>query len=215
MTDVKPQHGPALHWLIFVVILAASMLPLLFLNLDEASQLAGALALPLSVLLVALTTVPAVRASNRPFPWRRVLVIGSVVVAVVGGSGVAYAFWQNTRDLPVELSTTGSQPGHWTDGSSILLSVPGAPPERGHLTLVVSLRNVNSTGNCERTATLDFTPVLDDQQKSPISRQMPGREVELSLVGAVRSAKVLVALHYDEGNKRCEIDLYVDKAVLH
>ena len=146
MTDAKPHHGPARHWSIFAIILVAAMLPLLFLKLDEASQLASALALPLSVLLVAVTTVPAVRTSDRPLPWRRYLVIGSVVAAVFGGSGVAYAVWQNTKDIPIELSATGDQGAHWKDGSSILLSVPGTPPKRGHLTLVVSLNNINSTG---------------------------------------------------------------------
>ena len=41
------------------------------------------------------------------------------------------------------------------------------------------------------------------------------RRSKLSLAGAVRDAKVLVTLHYEEGNRRCEVDLYVDKAVLH
>jgi hypothetical protein len=211
------EHDPGLGRLraILVVVFVASMSPLIFLDLDKAGQLASALALPLSVLLVALTTIRGLGAPSQPLPWRRLLIIGSVVAAVAGGSGVAYAVWQNTKDIRVDLSAAGGGSGHWTHGSSTLLSVPGAPPERDHLTIAISLKNVNTTGNCERTAKLDITPVLDDSRKETVPDQLPGSEIELSLAGAKRKAEVLVALRYGEGNEECEVDLYVDKAVLH
>lgn len=215
MTGMGHDHGSGRLRTSLIVVFAASMSPLLFLDLDKASQLASALALPLSVLLVALTTIPGLRSPSQPFPWRRLLIIGSVVAAVAGGSGVAYAVWQNTKDLPVDLSGPGGGSGHWTHGSSTLLSVPGTPPEREKLTIAVSLKNANTTGNCERTAKLDLTPVLDDASKTPKLDQLPGSEIELSLAGAKRKAEVLIALHYGEGNEGCEVDLFIDKAVLH
>jgi len=215
MTGTGHDHGTGRLRATLILIFAASMSPLLFLNLDKASQLASALALPLSVLLVALTTIPGVRSSRQPFPWGRLLIIGSVVAAVAGASGVVYAIVQNTKDIPVELSAASSGSGHWTHGSSLLMSVPGTPPDRDHLTIAISLKNAQTTGNCERTAKLDLTPVLDDSHKTSVVDQLPGNEIELSLTGVKRKAEVLIALRYGEGNQGCEVDLYVDKAVLH
>lgn len=215
MTSAGHDHGPGRLRLTLIAIFAASMAPLLVLDLDKASQLASALALPLSVLLVALTTIPVVRSARQPLPWRRLLILGSAVAAVLGGSGVAYAVWQNSQDIPVQLSIPDGGSGHWTHGTTRLISVPGNPPERDKLTIAISLKNVNATGNCERTAKLDIVPVLDDLPKTPEADQAPGTDIELSLAGAKSKVEVLIGLRYSEGNERCEVDLHVDKAVLH
>jgi hypothetical protein len=215
MTGTGHDHGSGRLRTTLILVFAASMSPLLFLDLDKASQLASALALPLSVLLVALTTIPGLRSARQPFPWRRLLIIGSVVAAIVGGSGVAYAVWQNTKEIPVELSAPNGAPRPWTHGSSTIFSVPGTPPDRDSLTIAISLKNANATGNCEQTAILDLTPVLDDARKAPVLDRRPGGEIELSLQGAKRKAEVLVELRYGQGNEECEVYLYVDKAVLH
>ncbi|HVK26280.1 MAG TPA: hypothetical protein VM677_33435 [Actinokineospora sp.] len=202
------SHG---RLLIFLLLLIASLSPLLFLNLDKAGQLASALALPLAVILVALPSIPPLRRSS--VPWRKVSIIAAVIVAVVGGSGVVYAIWQGNRDIDVTFPTDGGDPT-WKDGYYTVLPVPGAPPERERITVAASLKNTNKTGDCEQTATLEYTPLIDGRPQTSTSVP-PGQSVELSLAGTTRKAEVKITLHYESGNANCAVDLFIDKAVLH
>lgn len=186
------------------------MAPLLLLDLDRAGQLASALALPLAVLIYALSTIPL--SGKAAVPWRKLSVIGAIVIAALGGTGVLYAIWQNTRDLPVDFPS--GEGGTWKDGSSLLLPIPGSPPERGQITMSATLDNVNKTGDCEQTATLEYTPVIDGRPETSKSAQ-PGQEVELSLAGTAKKAEVKITLHYEPGNTNCAVDLYLGEAVLH
>ncbi|SDJ13686.1 hypothetical protein SAMN05192558_110162 [Actinokineospora alba] len=197
-------------WIFLVVLLAASMAPLLLLDLDRAGQLASALALPLAVLIYALSTIPL--KGKGAIPWRKLSVVGAIVIAALGGTGVLYAAWQNTRDLPVDFPD--GEGGTWKDGYHVLVPVPGSPPERGRLTMSATLDNVNKTGDCEQTATLEYTPVLDGRPQPSTSAE-PGREVDLSLAGVVKKAEVRITLHYDSGNTNCAVNLYLGEAVLH
>jgi hypothetical protein len=197
------------------VLLVVSLLPLLFLKLRVASQLASALALPLAVLLAGLPALPGIRRSDQPLPWRRILVIGSVVVALLGGSGVAYGVWQNTKDIPVTLTHGPGSADHWRNNSDNYVSVPGEPPARAFVRIIVSLHNPDATGDCELTGKVDFTPVLDGQPGTPILDTMPGVPVDVPIAGAIRDVKVRIALHWDDGNENCQVDLQIDKATLH
>jgi hypothetical protein len=214
MNDEGSAHTPGWGPWIFIALLAASLSPLLFLNLDVASQLASALALPLAVLLSGLLAIPgARRQSGRPVQWRRYVVIGVILVAVVGGVGVTFALWQNFKDIPVSFPRQGKLAEPWMHGDHVTLPVPGNPAQRGHLALAVSITNRNTTGACEQTATVEFTPVLDGRPM-PAQSARPDQEVDLALEGAQR-AEVMITLQYEEGNRRCAVDLRITKAVLH
>jgi hypothetical protein len=214
---VASSRESAQHGWILAGLLIVSLLPMLFLRLQDASQLASALALPLAVVLAGLPTLPAVRRHDRdrPLPWRRILVIGSAVVALLGGAGVAYAVWQNTKDIPVTLANGPGTAAHWTNNSFNDLSVPGHPPARSFVRIVVSLHNPDSTGDCERTAKVDFTPILDGHARTPVADTVPGAGIDVPIGGAIRTAQVRITLHWDQGNANCQVDLQIDRATLH
>jgi hypothetical protein len=218
MPDEEPPHEASRRSLIFAALFLASLLPLLFLKLEKASQLASELALPFAVVLTALTTIPPKRPP--PLPWRRLLLIGAVLVGLVGGVGVTYAIWQNVKDMPVSFPGGGDPNAHWTEGSYTDLPIPGNPPERGHLSLVVSLSNATrtGTGDCESTATVDFTPEVDGHLGTPLHATYLGHSqygADVSLDHPVREAKVRVTLHFEDNNTSCQVDLQIEKAVLH
>jgi hypothetical protein len=216
MTNANPLQGLSWRFWVFLSLLLAS--PLLFLlQLDKANQVASVLALPLAALIVVVSEVPAIRRSQRPLSWRPILVIGAIVIALLGGAGLTYAIWQNTRDIPFLFGSASndSHDAHWTDNSFVELSIPGKPPERGHVWVVVILSNVNeATSDCELPAELEYAPILDGHDKTSVTGR-PGQEVDLSLLGTVQEAKVRITLHYADGNKNCMVDLHIDKAVLH
>jgi hypothetical protein len=213
MTDQQPSPAPGRRRWILVVLLVASLLPLLFLKLDAAGQLASALALPLSVLLAALPMIPPIRRRASPFPWRRYLVYAAIAIALIGLTGVGYAVWQNTKDIALPLPQ-GGPTDVWRDLSSTTVDIPEVPPQRDHVLFVVSLNNINSFGNCERPATLEFTPVIDGRDRSPVWAR-PGDDAEVPIAEATQKASVRLTLHYDPGNTNCEVHLYINKAVLH
>jgi hypothetical protein len=197
-----------------VVLFIASLAPLVFLDLNGASQLAGALALPLSVVLAALPLLPAAKPSSKPLPWRRYSLIGAAVAGLLGLGAVGYAVWDNFSDIEITFPGSGKpEDPPWTHGSQTLLPIPGTPPERNNMTITVHLRNVHETGDCENTAILGYTPVLDGQEKQPVTGA-PGKAVTVPLHGVRREAAVKVALRYDKGNESCEVRLHIDKVVL-
>ena len=210
MTEHSPKPWP---WLL-AVLFVASWVPLLVFDLNGASQLAGALALPVSVFLAALPQIPATGRSGAPVPWRRYSLIAAVVLALVGTGAVGYAVWDNTRDIPVTFPGGQQDAPTWRHMSFTRLEVPGAPPARNRLTISVSLRNAQTTGDCEHTASLDFTPILDGREKSVITG-VPGQSVIVPIDGAQRDAAVQLTLRYDAGNDKCLVHLHIDKAVLH
>lgn len=210
------EHGRR-NLRILAVLFAVSCAPLTFLDLEVASQLAGALSLPLAVALAALSGVSASAGTSALFPWRRVLIVSAVVIAVLGILTVGYAVRENTKDLDVALSGHVSAAGvPWTDGGVATLVFPEShrPPRRDNLTLVVSLRNVRDSGDCENTALLDFIPVLDGKEGQAIS-VAPRTEVTLPLGGAQTAAQVKVVVHYEPANAPCKVLMQIDEAVLH
>jgi hypothetical protein len=184
---------------------------LLLLKLDQANQLAGALALPLGVILAAVALLPPIGRVIPPIPPipRRYLVIAAIVTLLAGLSGVGYAFWQNTKDLSLV-----SVPARKIDDRHYTFDVPGHPPERGFLSIVVSLNNTTGLGDCEGTPTLELRPVLDGHPKDPMTVR-PGRQADLPLADTVRDAKIEITVHYPAGLEACVVDLRIDKAVLH
>jgi hypothetical protein len=207
MTDGGSPREPNTRLWILIGLFAASLSPLLLLNLDEASQLASALALPLGVLLAAIAVFPPIDRAIPAIP-RRAFVIAAIVAGVVGVSGVGYAIWQNTKDLSISVSAGKTDDRHYT------FDVPGHPPERGFLTIVPSLHNTKETGDCEQTATIELRPTLDNHPKDPVTVR-PGQRADLPLAGTARDAKIEITVHYPPGLEACAVDLSIDKAVLH
>ncbi|HEX7303796.1 hypothetical protein [Lentzea sp.] len=210
MTDPPPER-PAWRPALSFVLLAASLFPVVFLELDEAGQIASAVALPLSVLLYVLPSVPSI--SARGVPWRRYSVVAAVVVALLGAGGLAYAAWQQMKDIDFTAAIDDSGKT-WTDGSEQVLTVPGTPPARRRVSLTVSLTNARKTGDCVHTAKVEFVPVVDGKEQPPVQKRS-GEAADVPLADAVRKAEVKLVLHYSPANSRCEVRLRIDKAVLH
>ncbi|GAA2668055.1 MULTISPECIES: hypothetical protein [Actinosynnema] len=216
MTRDKPLGG--VLWL-FAALFLGSLTPLALLDLDGASQLAGVLALPVSIVLGALAILVAERPellrgrTRQPVDWARGLKWAALVLGLVGIGAVGYAVWDATRplDLAVPEEFTGGQP--WRDGEERVLELPGSPPERDRVVLALSLENARRTGDCERSPELRYTPVVDGQERAEAVGR-PGQAVELSLEGAKRQAVVKVVLDYSGGNTACEVRVRVDEAVL-
>jgi hypothetical protein len=208
------ERSPRRRLALLVVLFVLSLVPLLFLDLNEASQLAGALALPVSVMLAALPALPPARRTSRPLPWRRYSLIGAGVAALLGLGAVGYAVWDNFRDIEVSFPSDGKPDDPpWRDGSQTVLELPGTPPPRDNVTITVSLTNVHETGNCERTAELEFVPILDGRERQSV-RGMPGEAVSVPLDGVQRDASVRLVLDYASGNENCAVRLHLDRAVL-
>ncbi|WP_148088860.1 hypothetical protein [Saccharothrix texasensis] len=188
----------------------------MFLDLEVASQLASALALPLAVLLAIFALSPSVQASA-PFPWRRALIISAIVIACIGILATGYAVRQNIKDLNVELSgqvRTDGKP--WTHGGAATLVLPELyrPPPRENLTLVVSLKNTERSGDCERTARLEFVPVIDGR-KGWFTTVAPRTDVTIPLGEVHNEAHIEVTIRYETANIECKVLMQIDKAVLH
>ncbi|MEU5258279.1 hypothetical protein [Amycolatopsis sp. NPDC021455] len=199
---------------LLAILCAVSLLPLLVLDLNTASQLAGTLAFSFSAALAALPLLPKVRKRTSPLPWRRYSMVAAAALAVFGLGALGYAVWDNTRDIEVSFPGKGKPDDPpWRNGSYTLLDVPGAPPARTKLTMTVSLTNVQDTGDCERTAMLDFIPVLDGRQQKVVTGS-PQQPTAVPLDGVRRDAAVKVVLRYDADNVNCAVRLHIDKAVL-
>ncbi|MDX8141582.1 hypothetical protein SK854_05620 [Lentzea sp. BCCO 10_0061] len=192
-------------------LLTASLFPVAFLDLDEAGKIAAAVALPLSVFVYVFPSIPSV--SARGVPWRRYSIVAAVVIALFGAGGLAYAAWQQLKDIDFTSSIDESDKT-WTDGSQLVLPVPGNPPERRHVRLIVSLANAKTTGDCVYTAKVEFVPVVDGKEQ-PSMQKAPGEVADVPLNGAVRKAEVKLVLRYTMINSKCEVRLKIDKAVLH
>src|SRR5437879_1882958 len=122
--------------IVLAVLFAASLVPLLVLDLNGASQLAGALALPFSVVLTALPKLPPARKRNGPPRWRRYSMFAAAALALFGLGVLGYAVWDNTRDIEVSFPGKGKPDDPpWKNGSYTLLDVPGTPPARTRLTM--------------------------------------------------------------------------------
>ncbi|MFI9006792.1 hypothetical protein ACIGNX_06105 [Actinosynnema sp. NPDC053489] len=189
----------------------------MFLDLEVASQVASALALPLAVLLAILAEVSPPDRASAPFPWHKVLVVSAIVTACAGLLAIGYAVRENVKDLDTELrghTRTDGKP--WTHGGTATLELPESyrPPPRDNLTLVVTLDNTEESGDCEKTAALEFVPVLDGK-KGRSTTVAPGTAVTIRL-GEVRStAHVEVTIRYEAANIECKVLMQIDKAVLH
>jgi EmrB/QacA subfamily drug resistance transporter len=146
---------------------------------------------------------------------RRKLQLAAVATVILLGAGGGIAYW--TLNLKPEIPVTDlvvvSNGQGMHDDRQATIQLPGTPPPRRHIVLVLTLTNAASVGDCVNPARLDVTPVIDGQQWPSTDGVQPGREIRLNLTGAVHHTGVVVTLHVPDSS--CTVDLQVSRAILY
>jgi EmrB/QacA subfamily drug resistance transporter len=146
---------------------------------------------------------------------RRILRLGALFTVILLSAGGGIFYWTVSRktDVPVTDLMVVSDGQGMHDGGQAAIQIPGTPPQRRHLILILTLTNSASVGDCVNPARLDVTPVMDGQQWPSITGLRSGHETRLDLTGTARHTGVIVTLYVPEPS--CTVDLNVNKAILY
>jgi hypothetical protein len=203
---------------VVIAVLVALFLPdnLVTTRLELALNLVGVIAtiLPQAELAWRARQGRQVRPGGRSAARRRrrrPLIAGSVAAAALVAASIAWDASANA-DLDVTGAVSLSPGEGIRPGQPVSLRIPGRPPARHHITVTPILDNPTTTGDCERTAWLDLTAVVDERPRATATTRS-GVSVDLPLVDAVRTAHVVITVRHRDRN--CVMGMRIGKAVLH
>jgi hypothetical protein len=222
--ELHPRARFLLKQLIWGIplLVAACALAVWLLSMGaKGSVIAGTLGLPVGIVGLGIAvlsflyqigeyTPPGGKNGASPQRLRLVALVTGVVLGV--GGGLFYWTVIHKTDIPVTDRVLVFSGEGMHDGEQATIQIPGLPPQRRHLAITPTLINPANVGDCVTPARLNLTPVIDGQQREPISVR-PGHEARLDLTGVTHQASVLVALYTPDTS--CKIDLGVGQAVLY
>ncbi|MGH8574071.1 MAG: hypothetical protein ACREX8_16080 [Gammaproteobacteria bacterium] len=147
--------------------------------------------------------------------FRTSIITGTLLTVIVLGVAGSMAYWTVSRkaDIPVTDLAVVSDGQGMHDGGQATIQIPGEPPPRRRLALILTLTNLASVGDCVHPARLDIAPVIDGQRWPSVDGLRSGRETRLNFTGATRRTGVVVTLHMPDPS--CAVDLNVDRAILY
>lgn len=218
-------RGTALSANGFFIGVGASLAPLLVVAFDgQFAALCGLLA---AIMLAAAATLgfssraahstPVISVSPmriRSFRTANIITGTLLTVIVLGvAGGMAYRTVGRKAEIPVTDLVTVSNGQLMHDGGQATIQIPGEPPPRRRLALILTLTNHASVGDCVNPARLDLAPVIDGQQWPSVDGLQSGRESRLNFTGATRRTGVVVTLHMPDPS--CEVDLNIARAILY
>ncbi|MGH3939039.1 MAG: hypothetical protein ACRDTG_10480 [Pseudonocardiaceae bacterium] len=190
---------------------------------SKGNEISGALSLPMTIVATAIgvlmflyqNTPKGDKSGAPPRSLRRTLRLAALLTGIVMGTGGGVFYWTviHKTDSPVtdQVSVTDGQ--GMRDGGQATIQIPGQPPQRRYLAIVLTLTNPAEVGDCVAPAQLNITPVIDGQQQQPFSVR-PGDEAKIDLTTVSHRASVLVTLHIPD-QSLCRVDLGVSQAVLY
>lgn len=213
-----------LAWIVPAVVASVALVAWLLTMGPEGSDISG----PLSLLVTIITlifgiltwfsqrSVPLEKIQNPGYnglskKLRVVLIIALCVVFLGAGS---YSIWSflNTPDIQVTDLIVVSDGEKMEDGGQATISIPGDPPQREKFSLIPTLTNLATVGDCAGSAQLQVKLVIDGVPGTPLW-SFPDEEILFDLEGVARSASVLVTPYLQDSS--CRVVLGVSKAVLH
>lgn len=100
------------------------------------------------------------------------------------------------------------------DCTQLRISLPGDPPQRGHVTFLPVLHNPAATGSCVAGAEIVLTPVVDNVPRAAV-RGSSGRPVDVPIGGGTSAVHVLAEVDQRHDDLACSVSLTVTRAVLH
>ncbi|MGQ0775086.1 MAG: MFS transporter [Pseudonocardiales bacterium] len=217
-------RGAALSANGFFIGVGASLAPLLVVAFDgQFAALCGLLAVIMLAAAATLGLGPRTAHSdsvisidlNRIRSIRKPIVTGTLLTVIVLGVAGSMAYWTVSRKahIPVTDLVMVSDGQGMRDGGQATIQIPGEPPPRRRLALILTLTNLARVGDCVNPARLDIAPVIDGQQWPSVDGLQSGRETRLNFTGATRRTDVVVTLHMPDPS--CAVDLNVDRAILY
>lgn len=96
----------------------------------------------------------------------------------------------------------------------VSVRLPGAPPARGHVTVVAHLTNQSETGLCVDPARIVAVPEVDGNTGTE-ARARSGEPAVVSVEGATRTATVELTIDQVHDDPVCRVALQVTRVVLH
>jgi hypothetical protein len=100
------------------------------------------------------------------------------------------------------------------DCTQLRISLPGDPPQRGHVTFLPVLHNPAATGSCVAGAEIVLTPVVDNVPRVAV-RATSGKPVDVPIGGGTSAVHVLAEVDQRHDDLACSVSLTVTRAVLH
>lgn len=100
------------------------------------------------------------------------------------------------------------------DCTQLRISLPGEPPQRGHVTFLPVLHNPAATGSCVAGAEIVLTPVVDNVPRVAV-RATSGKPVDVPIGGGTSAVHVLAEVDQRHDDLACSVSLTVTRAVLH
>jgi hypothetical protein len=201
--------------------IAAFALAVWLLSLgSKGNEIAENLGLPVSIVGILITVVVASKTEQQqppdegdPAPRRRSR-WPLLLLAMLVGLSAAGTYWvldeRSTINVTSDMAVANRLPMRYP--GQLILTVPGSPPQRDRIALTLSLSNPSLTGNCVGPARLVLTRSIDGVSQNPPTMARSGEEVELSLVGATKSATILV--EFEIPDPMCSVVVSVERALL-
>jgi hypothetical protein len=184
-------------------------------NGSKGNEIPGTLALTMSTVgLVATALLFCISRKQSEPPIKRLQLGVALFAAISLGACGGFFYWAviHKTDIPVTDRVAVSGGRGMQNGGQATIQIPGTPPQRRHFALIMTLTNTAQVGDCVNPARLDVTPVIDGEQRQPVSLR-PGHEARLDLTGATHQASVIVTLHVQD--PFCAVNLGVNQAVLY
>lgn len=209
-------------WVIPTLVGASALTWWLFSKGSKGSEISSILSPLLAIVSIASSllmflyenTPKGDRSGVPPINLRRTLRLSALLAGIILGAGGPVFYWTviHKQDSPVtdQVSVSDGQGMH--DGEQATIQIPGRPPQRDHLAIVLTLTNPAEVGDCVRPARLDITSVIDGRQRQ-LESVRPDQEIRLDLSEVTHSAAILVTLHTPD--PACAVDLRVGQAVLY
>lgn len=213
-----------LAWIVPSVAAAVALVAWLLTMGSKGSDISG----PLSLLVAILTLIfgiltwllqrsvdsdkihdPALTGLKNKL--RLVLIVALCLISL---GAATFSFWRvfNKSDIQVTDLMVVSDGERMQDGEQATIPIPGDPPQRAKLSLIPTLTNPATVGDCVGSAQLQVELVVDGVP-GLLLWSFPGEEINFDLEGVTHRADILITPQLQDS--ACRVDLAVINAVLH
>lgn len=96
----------------------------------------------------------------------------------------------------------------------VSIGIPGDPPDRDHVRLVIDLHNEATAGSCVAPADIVLTPVVDGVARDGVTGT-PGVPVDVPIGNSTKDVSVRAEVDQRHDDTACRVSMSVTRAVLH
>jgi len=188
---------------------------------DRGNTIAGPLALLVGFITLVVTLLLYLASAGviqlHPRPWLRAALQGVAAFFIVGSFSATAAFIGVAvidRQIPITNLIQIENPTPMTNADTAIVEIP-EPTRRSAVAITPILKSANpGVGNCEDSAVLSLTAIIDGVSRTYLTGERHQREVKIMLRGVEGAAEIRIQVDFPR-DQTCVVNLHIREAFLY